>query len=512
MYNNDINISYERDLTPDFKLNVVAGTSYQNSKTDISSSNGQNLAPSFETVSGAASTTVKALYTLDQWDLFGIFGQATFGYKNLAFITGAVRSDRSSKFSSSEANQVYPKFSASFIPSDLGLWDKDGIGKVVNTAKLRYSWGKSGNMTGIGTYDRFWQFNSVPFLGQNTILPNGVLANERVRPEFMTENEGGIDLTFLKNKLTLGLTAYTQKITDLVVNRVLAPSSGGTSIINNVGEMQNKGFEVSLGYTPVQTKDLTWDVNVIYSQNRNKITKLGSPLVALSSVTGAPSYLVQGQAASVFYGTFFARNEDGTLFETGQNLPQSQKGVQSATDPLAYTASPKGADGQFSTNTTVRKIIGNPNPKWTGSFVSNLTYKRIGFRFLLDAVQGMEVFNADRRTRQGVGIGDYAEKELKGELPRGYVYSIYNTEEWRIDDASFVKLREISLSYQLPNVIKNVRNINIALSGRNLISWDKYDGFDPETNAGGNSDLLRGVDFGNVPIPRTYQVKISASF
>jgi len=343
-------------------------------------------------------------------------------------------------------------------------------------------------------------------------LPSATLANERVRPEFMTENEGGIDFTFLKNKLTLGLTAYTQKITDLVVNRVLAPSSGGTSIINNVGEMQNKGYEVSLGYTPIQTKDLTWDVSVIYSQNRNKITQLGSPLVALNSVTGAPSYLVQGQAASVFYGTFFARNEDGTQFLTGQGLPQSQKGVQSATDPLAYTPSPKGADGQFSTNTTVRKVIGNPNPKWTGSFVSNLTYKRFGFRFLLDAVQGVDVFNADRRTRQGVGIGDYAERELKGELQRGYVYSIYNTEEWRIDDASFVKLREISLSYTLPNVIKNVRNINIALSGRNLISWDNYDGFDPETNAGGNSDLLRGVDFGNVPIPRTYQVKISASF
>jgi TonB-linked SusC/RagA family outer membrane protein len=511
-YNSDINVSYERDLTPDFKLNVVAGISYQNSKTDISASSGQNLAPFIETVGGAASTTVKATYALDQFDLFGVFGQATIGYKNLAFITGAVRSDRSSKFSSSEAHQTYPKFSASFIPSDLAFWEKGGLGKVVNTAKLRYSWGKSGNMTGIGSYDRFWQFNSVPFLGQNTILPSGTLANERVRPEFMTENEGGIDLTFLNNKLTLGVTAYKQKITDLVVNRVLAATSGGTSGIDNVGAMQNKGYEVSLGYTPVQTKDFTWDVSVIYSQNRNKIIKLGSPLILQNTVSGAPSYLIEGQPASVFYGTFFARNSDGDLKLTTQNLPQSQKGVQSATNPLAYTASPENTDGQPTTNTTVRKIIGNPNPKWTGSFVSNFTYKRIGFRFLLDAVQGMQVFNADRRTRQGVGIGDYSEKELKGELPRGYVYSIYNTEEWRVDNASFVKLREVSISYTLPNVLKNVKNVNIALSGRNLISWDKYDGYDPETNAGGNSDLLRGVDFGNVPIPRTYQLKLSASF
>jgi hypothetical protein len=310
----------------------------------------------------------------------------------------------------------------------------------------------------------------------------------------------------------LGVTAYKQKITDLVVNRVLAATSGGTSAIDNVGQMQNKGYEVSLSYTPIQTKDFTWDVSVIYSHNRNKIIKLGSPLILQNTVSGAPSYLIEGQAASVFYGTFFARKPDGDLLLTGQGLPQSQKGVQSVTDPLAYTPSPVDAEGQPTTNTTVRKIIGNPNPKWTGSFVNNITYKRIGFRFLLDAVQGMQVFNADRRTRQGVGIGDYSEKELKGTLPRGYVYSIYNTEEWRVDNASFVKLREISISYSLPNILKNVKNINIALSGRNLISWDKYDGYDPETNAGGNSDLLRGVDFGNVPIPRTYQVKISASF
>ncbi|MCE7040625.1 SusC/RagA family TonB-linked outer membrane protein [Dyadobacter sp. CY312] len=511
LYNSDINLSYETELTKDLKLNLIAGTSYQNSKTDITYGSGQKLAPFIETVSGA-TTTIRSSYNYDQFDLFGVFAQGTLGYKNLLFVTGAVRRDRSSKFSESESNQTYPKFSASFVPSDMEFWKGGSLSNVVNTAKLRYSWGRSGNLTGIGSYDRFWQFQPANFLGKGTIVPSATLANSKVRPEFMTENEGGIDLTFLENKLSLGLTAYKQKITDLVVNKVLAPTEGGTSSIDNVGEMENNGFEVSLGYNVVQSKDFSWDFNVIYSQNRNKITRLGSPLLALNTVTGAPSYLIEGQAASVFYGTFFARNADGSQFLTTQNFPQSQKGVQSATDPLAYTPAATGADGQFLTNNMVRKIIGNPNPKWTGSFVSNMTYKNLGFRFLIDAVQGLEVFNADRRTRQGVGIGDYAEKELTGELPRGYIYSIYNTEEWRVDDGSFVKLREVSLSYTLPSLIKNVRNINIALTGRNLISLDNYDGYDPETNAGGNSDMVRGVDFGNVPIPRSYQLKISASF
>jgi hypothetical protein len=128
-------------------------------------------------------------------------------------------------------------------------------------------------------------------------------------------------------------------------------------------------------------------------------------------------------------------------------------------------------------------------------------------------VYGVDVFNADRRTRQGVGIGDYSERELKGELQRGYIFSIYLNEEWRTEDGSFTKIREASLGYDLPdNLIKGLTNLNISVIGRNLYSFDSYDGYDPETNAGGVSDRLRGVDFGNVPIPRTIQFTLKGSF
>jgi hypothetical protein len=125
----------------------------------------------------------------------------------------------------------------------------------------------------------------------------------------------------------------------------------------------------------------------------------------------------------------------------------------------------------------------------------------------------VDVFNADFRTRQGVGNGaEFAEKEHRGELPRGYISGIYAIEEWRIDDGSFVKLREISLSYGLGKIGKAISDLRVGLSGRNLISWDNYKGFDPETNAGGGSNIARGIDFGNVPIPRTFAFNISARF
>ena len=508
LFNNDINVTYEIQLSDAFKLNAIVGTNYQYQRSDFLRSSGELLAPFIETVSGA-STAVTTGYGLDQFNLSGYFGQATLGFKNLAFITGAVRRDKSSKFSPGEANQTYPKFSASFIPSDLEFWEKTFSDNTFNSLKLRASWGQAGNLTGIGSYDRFWQFNPIAYLGKPTVVPSSTLANPNVAPERMTEFEYGADLGFWNNRINLGATFYKQNIEDLVVNRVLAGSEGGLSIVNNVGEMENKGMEISLNVIPVRTSNLTWDVTFIYNRNRNKITELGSPTVAISSATGAPSFLIEGMPASVFYGTAIAR-DNGQPLLTSLGLLQSEKGTQNSATPLAYEVQ-RDASGQPS-GSNIRAVIGNPNPDWTGSIASNLTYMNFNFSFLLDFVRGVDVFNADKRTRQGVGIGDYAEKEMTGELPRGYIYALYNTEEWRVDNGSFTKLREIALSYNFKSPLKGINSINLGVSGRNLISWDNYNGYDPETNAGGNNDILRGVDFGNVPIPRTYKMQLTVTF
>lgn len=517
LFNTDLNITYSKDLTEQLKLTAVAGLNYQFTRKDFTSGSGENLVPFVTTVAGA-SQSVAANYSLDRYAVSGQFVQATVGFKNRLFITGALRRDGSTLFSKNQTNQLYPKLSASYVLSDEDYWD--GLSDVVSSAKIRGSFGEAGGITAIGTYDRFWQFSPVPYLGQNTFTPSTRLANPDVRPERMREVEFGADFGLLKDRISLGITHYQQNITDLVVNRTTAPSSGGLSIVNNAGEMENKGWEVALGLTAIKKKDFQWDINLIYSANRNKILRFntGEKLLAVSTASGAPVFNIEGQPASVFYGSFFARNTDGSYLATtnGTGYVQQDFGTQNtAVDPLAYQVLRDAAGQPLRTGTGVvalRKVIGNPNPKYTASLSSSLTYKHLSFRFLLDAVQGLEVFNADKRTRQGVGVGDWAEKELKGEVPRGYIFSWYLTEEWRVDNGSFVKLREVSLTYDLPKFIKNLSNMKLSVTGRNLISWDNYNGYDPETNAGGNSDRLRGVDFGNVPIPRTYQVSLSASF
>jgi TonB-linked SusC/RagA family outer membrane protein len=515
-YNTDLNVTYERQLSQDFKLNLVTGLSYQYFKSEFTRTSGESLAPFIETINGAASTTVTSGYFLDQFYLFGYFAQGTVGYKNLAFITAAVRQDESSKFSANERRQLYPKVSGSFVVSDLGWWKNTVGDNWLNSFKLRTSWGEAGNLTGIDSYARFWQFNPTPFLGRSTIVPGSQLANPSVRPERMSEIEAGGDMTFWSDRINLGVTYYQQKISDLVVNRNVASSTGGLSIVTNVGQMENKGVEIMLGVSPVKTSNFNWDVSLIFNRNRNRVTKLGTPTIGFNNAAVAPSFLVEGMPASVFYGTAYARDANGNLILSPTpngflgGLPQQERGTQLSTAPTEFTP---GRDGSGQpTGSVIRKIIGDPNPDFTGAFTSTLSYKRLSFNFLLDIVQGADVFNADKRTRQNVGIGENVEKELKGELPRGYTFAVLPIEEWRIDDGSYVKLREIGLTYVFDKPIKGINTLTLGAFGRNLFSWDNYNGYDPETNAGGNNDLIRGIDFGNVPIPRSYKFQLTVSF
>ncbi|WP_310396438.1 SusC/RagA family TonB-linked outer membrane protein [Hymenobacter sp.] len=518
--NSDVNVGYEYRPAEDFKVNLLAGYSYQFSQQDFTATQGQNLAPFITTVSGASNTTVTSAANLDRYNLSGYYGQVTFGYRNLAFLTGAVRRDRSSKFSDAETNQVYPKVSGSLVVSDLSFWQNGRLATAFNSLKLRASYGEAGNLTGIGSYDRFYQFSPVGLLGKNTLTPNTQLANPAVKPERMAELEAGADLAFLRDRLTLGVSVYRQKITDLVVRRNLAPSTGGSSIVNNVGSMENRGLEASLTVVPVKTADLSWDLSFIFSRNRNKVLDLPgtnglNQAISIDNVAGAPVYLLAGQAAGVFYGSAYARNPDGSLLLTPQGFPQDERAVGQAVGSVDYVPARNDADGQpgYGAGSAVANVvIGDPNPKWTGSASTNVAYKKLALHVLFDAVRGVSVFNADKRTRQGVGLGDLAGQELRGELPRGYIFAIYNTQEFRIDDGAYVKLRELALSYTLPTFSKAVSALTLSLVGRNLYSWDNYNGFDPETSAGGSSDLLRAIDFGNVPIPRTYQVKLAATF
>ena len=483
--NHDLSANYNFDITDDINSTTQVGYSQQYEKNNYSMIQGRGLAPFIQTVNGA-STPIPGVDDRSEISVSGLFVQQNFKFKNQLFLTGAVRRDGSSVFGASQRNQTYAKASASYIISSTEFWNQLGLSKAFDLLKVRVAYGESGNLTGIGAYSRFNSYSSNSFLGRSALNSSSTLANENVKPERQAEIEYGMDLGMFNNRVGLTVNVYNKKVTDLLINRQLAPTNGYSGLLDNFGSLENKGYEIMLTLVPVQTKDLKWEMTTIYNRNENKAVKIGQALTLFSTNAGAPVAIVEGQPIGVFYGTYFARGTDGTITTNAAGIPLAATGV-------------------------TRKVIGNPNPDYTASVVNELSYKKWNFRAQIDAVQGVDVFNADFRTRQGVGNGTVAEQEQRGSIPRGYITGVYAIEEWRVDDGSFIKLREVSLSYNIGK-FKFINNLSLNFSGRNLISVDNYKGYDPEVNSAGQSTLLRGIDFGATPIPRTFSFGIKADF
>jgi TonB-linked SusC/RagA family outer membrane protein len=498
-FNNEFNATYQAKLSDLISSTTQVGYSFQYEKTRYQLVNGRGLAPLIETVN-AAATQLPSVDGRTELSVSGGYIQQNFKYKDHLFVTGALRVDQSSVFGADNRTQEYLKGSLSYVLSSTDYWKNFGVSGWWDTFKIRAAYGESGNLTGIGAYDRINAYSTQSFLGRASLFSSATLANENVKPERQRELELGTDLSFFKNRLGLQFNWYNKKVSDLLIASVQAPSTGFSSLLDNIGSLRNKGIELVLNGTPVDAKDFKWNTSVVFNRNRNKALDVGG-LRLFSTNPGAPVAIINGEAIGVFYGTFFARNPDGSLLTNAAGIPQLEKGIQNST--TTYTPQ-RDANG-LPTGTTLRKVIGNPNPDYNMSFVNDFTYKKLNLHVQFDAVQGGDVWNADWRTRQGVGNGKVAEQEQLGQLPRGYVAGVYATEEWRIDDGSFVKLREISLSYNVGK-LKFLRDLTVTVSGRNLISWDNYKGYDPELNSGGQSTILRNIDFGSVPIPRTFSL------
>ena len=534
--NHDINATYTASVTKDISSVTQVGFSQQYERNSFVMIQGRGLAPFVETVNGA-STIIPGADSRSELSISGLFLQQNFKFRNQLFVTAAIRRDASSVFGPDKRNQIYTKANAGYILSETSFWKNLGVSKWWDLAKVRLAYGESGNLTGIGAYDRFNVYTASSFNNRTALNTSSTLANTNVGPERQKEIEFGLDLAFLDNRINLNLNIYDKRVNDMLLNRFIAPSAGFSTLLDNIGNLKNTGYEIMLSGTPVKKKDFSWTITGIYNRNRNEVLNIGASLIQFATNQGAPVALIQGQPVGVFYGTFFATTPGGSFSKNSMGvpnhsgldlspagIPRGAFGTQSGV--LTFTQSNYNAGGPAGQGVPVgvplRKIIGNPNPIYTATLINEFSYKRFSLRIQIDATKGNSVFNADFRTRQGVGNGKIAEMEQRGQLPRGYISGynasaafptgIYNIEEWRVDDGSNVRIREFSLNYSIGKVGKIVKDLNVNFTGRNLVVWTKYIGYDPEVNAGGQSTILRGIDFGSVPIPRTVSVGLQAKF
>ncbi len=498
-WNYDINATLDFDLSETINSQTIIGYNFQSSKLEYTGTQGRGLDEN-----GIPTIPLQTQLSDDEIEIFGGFIQETLSFNDRYFLTLAGRIDGATNFDPDKRTNFYPKISGSYVLSNENFWKDSGISNVINSARFRSSFGEAGNLTAVGPYSRFGRYQPSEFLGSDPLNQSSSLGNEGLEVERLKEFEIGTDLSFLNNRISVLFTYYNQEISDLIVQRTIAPSEGGSTRFENVGTMKNNGLEAYLRITPIKNDKMQWNLNANFSRNQNEVTRtIGGP-ISVATVSGAPPQVREGEPLGVFYGTYFARNTNGSLLLTADGLPQPERG-----DPTTGEVQ-RDANGQ-PTGSNLRRVIGDPNPDFILGVGTDFSYKNFSFSMLWEAVQGFDVFDADKRTRQGVGVGRLAEQELSGELPRGYISSIYPIQEFRMEDGSFVKLREVSISYSFPELIKGIKDMTIAFKGRNLISFDNFFSYDPETNAGGQSNLLRAVNFGSVPIPRTFIVSVSAN-
>lgn len=488
-YNSDLNLTYQTPVTDDIESTTTLGGSWQYEEFDRIGIEADGLAP---VVQVATDGSILAQgETRSQISYWGSFLQQSFSYKDKLYLNGAIRLDGASTFGEDERNQLYAKASLSYVISEEDFWE-DAFGDAFNTFKLRGSWGQAGNLTALSAFQRFTTLNPSSINGSPSLIPGTQQGDLNIAPERQEEIEFGFDAGFLNNRLGIEFTYYKQDVTDLLLPRELAPSTGFASRIENVGDLENKGIEVLLKGAPIKTNDFSWDITATFSQNENTVTRVAGGGQFSLAGSFSTNFVIEGESLGVFYRQFYAREADGSI----------------SLDADGYPFRGTTADGESS------KVLGDPNPDWFGSLINEFEYKNFKFRIQLDAVQGFDVFNWNRRLLDNVifGGGYNVGQELLGNRPKGFGGAQAGIFEEFVEDGSFVKLRELAISYGFTPPFDGIDNVEISLVGRNLISWDDYSGWDPEINTAGQSNGVRGFDFAGVPIPRTYQLGINVSF
>jgi TonB-linked SusC/RagA family outer membrane protein len=479
--NSNLDVIYNTALTTDIKSTTAAGTEYFMSEYDIVTSSTQDLTPFVELLNGGSSyDNISEMKDLRK--TFGYYLQQTFNYNNFLYITGSLRADGSSTFGANRRWQIFPKFSTSYIISENDFW-KENVREYVNYFKLRGAFGYSGGQPA-SSFGRLSNYYQTSYSGMTGIVNSTYLGNDDLAPERMRELELGFDLEILGGKIGVEFTYFNKKVEDLIMVAPVNSSIGFSYQYQNVGILSNKGIELLVKSTNFQLPEFTWRTTLSVSTNNPIIDKLyvGKDI----TISWYQTVLKEGYAPSTFY----------------QYLIDYSK-LDASELPLRKTA---------------KEYLGDPNPKLLWSLTNDFSlWKNLTLKIMFDAQWDFKVLDWNTRNLRGASYPNHPdyEKEYTGELPWGYNVRVASAIGEFISEASFVKLREVSISYTLKNDIINslgLNNVQLSLIGRNLFTITNYTGYDPETNGAGQEAIVRGFDFATNPIPRSVIFGLTLNF
>lgn len=479
----------------------------------------------------------------------GYFANAQVDVLDQVYLTGTLRADGSSTFGGDSKRFLYPGVSVAWEFTRNPAFSTN----FLNFGKLRASWGASGRQPPVfsnvssfttGTFNDGWiSPNGLESLyqGREGVFSETTLGNDDIEPERKTEIEAGADLAFLNRRLAVGATYYNRKTRDAILQLPLPPSTGYFQQYRNAASFDNHGWELTLDLIPVQTDNFSWNVAGQWAANTSCVTDLaGAEHVFLNGFSGGSAVeLVQPDPVTgkchpfgVHFGQDFVRFGRGIEID-GANIDGAFPSARAGDLYIDADGFPV-LDPQF-------RVVGDPNPDWTASVRSTFTlFSNLRVSGLIDISRGNEMWNGTKGalvyfgTHEGTLAwrGEGKDTIFPGAGPGEGQTVKLNWNTWgtdkgnsftgpmsiSIEDASYVKLRDISVSYTIPGTAGasalsqsfarwlggvGLSSVDLTVSARNLKTWTDYSGIDPESNLT-NQSIGRGIDYFNNPQTRTF--------
>jgi TonB-linked SusC/RagA family outer membrane protein len=550
-FNNNFSLNLHKTLNKDLSGSLILGHDYLFNLNTTRFVSGSGFAlPGFLDISNTSSVQSSEAEVHKATQAF--FGDLELNYKNMLYLGLTGREENTSTLPEDKNSYFFPSASLGWVFTELKSLKN---GNVLSFGKLRATYAQTA--TGTAAYSTTTPFGAASFkdgfTSGITFPISGVpgyqissaittIGNASLAPERGKSYELGADLTFFKGRIGLNATYYETKTTDVIYQSSVSYTTGFAGKILNGAVLDNKGVELSLNTTPISTESgLRWDLNFNWAHNKNLVVQLpGGIPYFLGGFGGgeAGTFAIQGQPFGVIYGSV-----------TPHTVLTDLK------SPLLINDAP-GDPGQFQPlagGVGPNLVIGDPNPQWVGAVISNLTYKGITFGFQIDVKHGGDLWNGTRGALANKGTAEETSNrgqavtfkgllghldannnvvhfaadgvtEIAGPGAANTTSSIYTQYYWQnignsfgggqetdIEDGSYTKLRQISLTYDLPKSFvtrAHFTGLSLTIFANNIYTWTKYDGIDPESNLAGASSI-QGLDYFNNPTTKSYGIRLN---
>lgn len=504
-------LNYTRQFGQRHNLTLTGGFTYQTQQNNSLGAGASGFASDALTVNALESGNTPGLpsTSASEWTLLSYLGRANYGYRDRYLLTASFRADGSSRFGKNNKWGYFPSAAVAWRVSEEPFMKNQ---PVVSNLKFRASVGQTGN-TALSPYQTLNSLTSYQTIFGNDLAigyaPGSSLSNPDLKWETTTQTDIGIDIGFLRNRLQLTADYYNKTTSDLLAVVSLPTSAGYATTTQNIGTIQNSGFEFGLD-AAILRGAFRWDANANISFNRNKAVSLvgGSDIAGagVSAPLGVAVNLVrEGYPVGVFYGY-----QENGLNEKGEIV------FKDLNNDGAITIADK-------------TIIGDPNPTFVYGFSSTLSYRNFDLNFFLQGVQGNDIFNFNVASfANSFNFGENQIKDLyanrwnpkspdpNAKYPKISVNTKFRESDRYMEDGSYLRLKNIQLVYNIPTTKLNlgwIRKPQVYVSAQNVLTLTKYSWYDPEISTlGSSTSISPGVDAFGYPVARTVTAGVRLGF